>query len=380
MKEKIINLITYHRAYNYGAVLQTYASIVFFKKMGYDIKVIDYTPKYLQNFGTFKNTFNQVDNKKKNIIKRSLYALIKTPSYKKLKRVFNNFVNSTFELTKTYSSIEELKSDKPIAKYYCSGSDQIWNNYYTGSFDDAFFLNFLEDKDIRISFASSFGKDKFNEEEKKYIKESLLKYSLLTVREKAGKELLDELNLIPNNILYDPTLLVDFDFWYEFARGKDINKKYILVYQLHGDSDAFDNAMKFAKKKKMKVIRIITMYHQIRTGCKNIIVPKIPEFLNLFKNAEYVFTDSFHGTVFSIVYKKKLGVRLPVRFSNRITSLLESINSNDFIINDLDNLEKNVTDEYILKANEKMELSKNEMVNKFIEEFSNINEEYKEKI
>ncbi len=375
MKEKMINLITYHRAYNYGAVLQTYASVVFLKKLGYDIKIIDYTPKYLQNFGTFKNTFNQVDNKKKNIIKRSLYALIKTPSYKKLKRVFNNFVNSTFELTKTYSSIEELKSDKPIAKYYCSGSDQIWNNYYTGSFDDAFFLNFLEDKDIRISFASSFGKDKFNEKEKRYIKESLSKYSLLTVREKAGKELLDELKIMPNNILYDPTLLVDFDFWYEFARGKDINEKYILVYQLHGDSDAFDNAMKFAKKKKMKVIRIITMYHQIRTGCKNIIVPKIPEFLNLFKNAEYVFTDSFHGTVFSIVYKKKLGVRLPVRFSNRITSLLESINSNYFIIKDLDNWEKNVTDQYAFKANEKMELSKNEMVNKFIEEFSNIKKE-----
>ena len=374
MKEKSINLITYHRACNYGAVLQTYASVEFFKKMGFDVNVIDYTPKYLQNFGTLKNTFNQVDNRKKGFIKRCIITIIKTPSYKKLRKVFGNFVNSTFKLTQSYSSIDELKENKPYADLYCSGSDQIWNNYYTGEFDKAFFLDFATKNDKCISFASSFGKDCFDEKDEQIIKNSLKKYSILTVREKDGKNLLDKLELKPNMILYDPTLLLDYESWNNFAKGNTLKGKYILVYQLHGDSDAYDKAVEFAKRKNMKVVRIITMYHQIRKGCKNIIVPEIPEFLNLFKNSEYVFTDSFHGTVFSIIFKKKVGVRLPVRFSNRITSILDSINSSEIIINDLNNWEQTVTNEYMEKANCNMCLNRDNMISEFTNKIVKLDE------
>lgn len=362
MNGKVIDLITYHRAYNYGAVLQTLATVEFFSKQGYIVNVIDYTPKYLQNFGTLRNTFNQVDNKKQGFIKRFIFTIIKTPSYKKLKRVFSKFIEMNFKLTDSYNSIEDLIRNKPTADFFCSGSDQIWNNYYTGEFDKAFFLDFVSKNDKCISFSSSFGKNKFDDKEKEEIKKLLKKYNLLSVREQDGKALLDELSIKPNMVLYDPTLLVDSNYWDNFSGRRIIKDKYILVYQLHGDSDAYEKALEYAKNKKLKVVRIITMFHQVRIGCKNIIVPKIPEFISLFKYAECIFTDSFHGTVFSIIFEKKVGVRLPVRFSNRITSFLSSIDSTNIIINDLNSWNKDVNNKYIKNANIRMNENKNKMI------------------
>lgn len=367
MKKGIVDLITYHRAYNYGAILQTYASIKFFEKLGYKVIVIDYVPNYLQSFGTIKNTFNQVDNRNKSLIKRIIYALIKTPSYKRLKRVFTYFINKNFNLTLYYSSIDNLINNKPIANLYCSGSDQIWNNYYSGEFDKAFFLDFTDDKDKCISLASSFGKNDFNKIEKEYLKKSLNKYSLLSVREKDGKEIINEIGFNNCMELFDPTLLINEDIWNKFAKGKMYKFKYILVYQLHGDSDAYDKAIQFAKIKGLKVLRIITMYHQIRINynCKNIVIPTIQEFVNLFKNSEYVFTDSFHGTAFSIIFKKKLGVRLPKRFGNRITSLLNSIEASDIIIDNVKRWNQIVNDKYMERANYNMIKIRDKMIKEY---------------
>lgn len=372
MMKKSIHLITYHRAYNYGAELQAYASVLFLESLGYDVKIIDYIPKYLRGFGTFSNTFNQVDNKKKNILLRIILALIKTPSYRRLLKMFNRFIESQLPMTIKYNSYEELLNNTPRADFYCCGSDQIWNNYYTGDFDDAFYLNFLTDKDKCFSLASSFGRSNFDTEEEKYILKSLSKFSFLTVRENDGKKLLDKLELRESKLLADPTLLVDFNVWEQFASKNLIKEKYILVYQLHGDSDAYEYALKFAKNNNMKVVRIITMYHQMRIGCKNVITPNLNEFVGLIKNAEYVFTDSFHGTIFSLVFKRKLGVRLPVRFNGRILSLLENINSEEVVIKDLGIWSKVVDDKYIENAHNNLTLMRKSSIISFKESLSKI--------
>lgn len=354
MEKKDVCLITYHRAYNYGAVLQAYATIIVLNSYNFNTKIIDYTPEYLQGYGTLKNTFYQADNKNKNLIKRIIHTIIKTPSYKKMKKPFCKFVLNNMVLTEKYDSYEALKENIPKADYYCSGSDQVWNNYYTEKFDDAFFLNFLNKDQKCFSFASSFGKSEFSEEEEKYIKNSLSKFSFITVRETEGKKIVDNLNLKNTGILFDPTILIDFKKWNSLARDIDLKEPYILIYQLHGDTDVYKKAIEFGKKKKKKVVRIITMYHQIKPGCKNIILPEVEEFLGLFKNAEYVFTDSFHGTIFSLIFKKRLGIVIPHKFGNRITSLLSMIESNECILKDNTEWEQNVTQEYIEYSHEKL--------------------------
>lgn len=376
MSKLKLDFITFHNAYNYGASLQTYATKVFFENHSFDVSIIDYVPNYLKDFGKIKNTFNQVDNKKKNLIIRIIYTIIKNPSYKKLRKNFEYFNSKYLKFTKKYNSYLELKNDIPKADLYCCGSDQIWNNYYTQAFEDAFYLNFLNEDAFCFSFSSSFGKSDFNDIEKSYIKKSLSKFNFITVREKNGLELLTDLGFHNASILLDPTLMIDYTIWDKFASASKIKGKYILLYQLHGDSDALNYALEFSKKNNLKVIRIITMYHQIRFGCTNIVVPTVEEFVSLFKNAEYVFTDSFHGTAFSLIFKKKLGVRLPVRFSNRIVSLLSLINAKNFIIDDFNKWEDNITEEYVLGAHKRLI----DYRNKVELEFTNkLNKEYRGK-
>lgn len=365
-KKKKIAIVTHHRACNYGAVLQAYATVRYFEDKGYDAIVVDYVPKYLQGFGSFTNTFNQIDNRKHGIVKRVVYSILKTPSNKKMKVVFYKFVDKYIPLTRRYYGIDEMKNNKPIADYYCSGSDQIWNNYYTGCFDDVYFLDFAEKKDNCISLASSFGREDFDKNEMNIICAKLKKYSAISVREAGAEKMLSRNGIKDAIVTYDPTLLVDEKIWKKIASKKNSNKKYILVYQLHGDSDVYKQAKRFAKQNKMQIVRIITMYHQIRIGEKNIVMPTVEDFLSLINNAEYVFTDSFHGTIFSLLFEKKVAVRLPVRFNGRIKSLLQSIGATAIIADDINKWQKNVTEAFMKKAHEK--IKKNADANRFLYE------------
>ena len=332
---KKVGIVTHHNSFNYGAALQAYATVSFLKNNQLEPIIIDYCPDYLQGFGTYKKTYSELSLNNTNIIKRVLFTLIKTPSYKRLKKRFDDFSGKEFPLTKPYFSLEELKNDLPNCYAYCTGSDQVWNNYYTHEFDSVYFLDFVPSKSKCFSIASSFGKESFTEEELAYIKEKTKKYDYISVREETGLKILSDVDYSNAKLMLDPTLLVSTKEWKKLLKPIQNTKPYILVYQLHGDSNALDLAMKFGKKNKMQVISLVTMYHQIRPGCKNVIIPQVPEFLGLFEGAEYVFTDSFHGTVYSLQFEKKLAAVLPHKFSNRITTLLNAIDAKDFIVNDI---------------------------------------------
>ena len=140
---KKIAVITYHRSYNYGAVLQAYATVKFFENQGFDVKIIDYYPQNLRGFGTYKNSFNDVSNANRNFLVRCILTLVKTPGYKKLKKAFDYFIDKELPLTDSFYSLEELKNNLIDFDIYCTGSDQVWNNYYTHNFDGAYFLDFV---------------------------------------------------------------------------------------------------------------------------------------------------------------------------------------------------------------------------------------------
>ena len=174
------------------------------------------------------------------------------------------------------------------------------------------------------------------------------------------------------DLMLDPTLMVEPEIWNDFASKDTIDDKYILVYQLHGDSDTYEQAKKISQQLNFKIVRIITMPHQKSKGCINIVTPDIHQFVSLFKNAEIILTDSFHGTVFSILYSKKLGVTMPKRFGNRITTLLDQLDARELIIHDLEKWSDNdfqaLYSKVIPKLSE-LRYEKNELINKHLEEF-----------
>ena len=378
-----IDVITRHAVPNYGSLLQTYATQKTLEKLGYEAEIID----YIRDDEKYKNLVNSlVKGKKwdKNIILREVYKIIQRPNYgtmyKKFKKYRENFLNLT-EIE--YRNLDELKKNKPIADIYCSGSDQIWGNIGKDEYDPVYFLEFLNGERC-FSYSASFGKSELDKKLDNNLKQLLSKYETLLVREDTAKEILINKGFKNVEQVLDPTLLLSKEEWSNISSKKKNRKKYILVYQLHASKDFDKYAKKVKKKTGMKLLRISpSLYHITRSG-KLIYLPNQYEFLRYFKNAEYILTDSFHATAFSIIFNKNFSVILPGKTSTRITSLLKMTNLESRIIKNFDdfsNINKNINYEEInnilqIKREESIELLKEAIQGK-INNIDLLNKHYK---
>ena len=204
------------------------------------------------------------------------------------------------------------------------------------------------------------------------------------IREDTAKDIIKEHGFDNVEQVLDPTLLLSKDEWNQICSKKTYKKKYVLVYQLHANKQFDEYAKEFAKKYNLKLLRLSpSLYHITRSG-KLIYLPTQYEFLSYFKNAEYILTDSFHATVFSIIFNKKFSVVLPGKTSTRITSILKMTGLENRVVNDFEDYSlKNVDIEYkkvnkILeeKRNESIELLKNAIQGK-INNIDLLNKHYK---
>lgn len=324
-----IDIITLHNVKNYGSVLQSLATQIIFEKKGYEVEFINYYRKNLIDSNILKNNLNNSKFFSKNFITKLIGKIILPKTINKQIKVFNEFINEYIKMTKDkYYSFEELKDNIPQADIYCTGSDQMWNSEWNNGIEKAFYLDFLPDKAPRFAFASSFGRKEIPQEEEEKVKNMLRKYKAISVREKSGLNILNKMGIEYVEHVLDPTLLLDKNVWKKLISDNVLeNKKYILVYQLNMKNKEFDKYVKkLSKTKKMPVIRVsINNYQRFKYG-KLIDTPKVLDFLNCFLNAEYIITDSFHGTAFSINLNKKFICIFPKKFSERLQSLLELTN------------------------------------------------------
>ena len=320
-----VDIITRHSVPNYGSLLQSYATQKVIEEMGFESEIINYT-RYEERYKNLVNTLIKGKKWNKNIITRTIYKMIQKPNYTKMYRKFEKYrKNFLKESRLEYGSLQELKDNVPEADVYCSGSDQIWGKIGTVEYDEAYFLKFIEDRTKRcIAYSSSFGKEEIDGSLEKNIKKLLENYSDILVREDTAKSILKKHGIENVEQVLDPTLLLNKEQWSNLARKvKNKQKKYILVYQLH-DNKSFDKyAKEFSKKTGLKLLRISpSIYHITRSG-KLIYLPNQYEFLSLFQNAEYVLTDSFHATVFSIIFNRKFVDILPGNQRKRSIELLK---------------------------------------------------------
>ena len=318
-----VDIITRHSVPNYGSLLQSYATQKVIEEMGFESEIINYT-RYEERYKNLVNTLIKGKKWDKNIITRIIYKMIQEPNYTKMYRKFEKYRKNFLKESKLeYGNLQELKDNIPEADVYCSGSDQIWGKIGTVEYDEAYFLKFIEDRTKRcIAYSSSFGKEEIDGSLEKNINKLLKNYSDILVREDTAKSILKKHGIENVEQVLDPTLLLNKEQWSNLAnKVKNKQKKYILVYQLH-DNKSFDKyAKEFSKKTGLKLLRISpSIYHITRSG-KLIYLPNQYEFLSLFQNAEYVLTDSFHATVFSIIFNRKFVDILPGKTSTRITSI-----------------------------------------------------------
>lgn len=335
-----IGIITYWiTRSNYGTVLQNYALQTFLRSFGFETFLIrtdiplgcsrlDYYKSLLQ-----KNGFFSLACYFKSRLFCKIARKISSENKNDDKRNFPDFVNKNLNPTKVFRSLSELESDCPMAAIYIAGSDQVWNtygeNYNTVSEQiKAYLLSFAPDSAKKISCAASFGKRSLNAEFESLFKKALSKFDFISCREKSGVEICKRLGFENAVLQQDPTMILSSDEYKKIASKSLVPKKpYILLYLLGNDTDFSTRRLKqFAKLKNLEVVYVPANEAQKINFYKKTF-PTVEEWLGLYENASAVVTNSFHGTVFSLIFNKPfLSVHQTGKFEDqnvRIDSLLE---------------------------------------------------------
>ena len=310
---KKAGIITFHNAENYGAALQTYALMTTLQNLGCDCEVVDY-----RNPGVFK----------RNLIKSLYYALTFQHPFKN-QQAYRDFRNQHFQLSqRPYHTLSDFEADAGKYDYLFFGSDQIWNPDLSNGFDPLYFGQFSTSA-RKIAYAASVGKDQLAPDELQAINHLIKRFDALAVREE------NLLPLLEGDVacVVDPCMLLPAAEWNQIAGEISLTEGYILVYQLFPNKDILQAALHAARRLN-KQVAVISPYLTFQGRGQVVKLGRISpnDFLAYYRYADLVFSDSFHGTLFSILYQKPFYTLLPTEKTGRITSLLEKLNLSDRII------------------------------------------------
>ena len=321
-----VSVITRHAVANYGSLLQSYSTQKVIESLGHKCEIINYIPIEEKGKNIARTLCKNSSFWNKNHLTRLLYLVIQTPNYYYSYNKFSKFRNDILNQTREYNTNEDVEKDTPIADIYCTGSDQVWGNMAIS--DKArlpYYLNFIQDKSKKcISFSASIGISEINDEIKNNLKSNLKKYTKILVREESAVKILHDLEFYNVDLVLDPTLLVAKEDWNRFVSEEKVVKdsEYILVYQLHDNKEFNNYVVELSKKVRLPLYRICPNIQSLIRPGKNIFLPSPGKFLRCFKDAKYIVTDSFHGTVFSILFNKEFIDILP---SNKTGTRIENI-------------------------------------------------------
>lgn len=336
-----IDVITMQCIRNYGSVLQTYATQKKLEDAGFDVEIINYYRKDSVSPKASVETY-LADNPKWNssFIKRLVYRIWKTPVHKRQFEVFGDFLKKYINLTTNmYFSNEELLVNCPKADWYCVGSDQMWNTDYNKGIEEAYYLSFVPQGEKCFAFSTSIGKDSLSQTEAVELKTRINKFNLISVRERSAQEILTGMGLKNVEHILDPTLMLPKEQWMKFVQPRSERRKYVLIYQLNKNSNFDVIAEKFARERQLELLRINLVPENRGLPGKSIYLPSVEEFVSLFYYAEYIITDSFHGTSFCVNFQKNFAIVKPEKFFTRIESVLNLLGLEERVINSYSELE-----------------------------------------
>lgn len=360
----VINVITRHAPPNYGSLLQAIATQRVIMNLGHECRIINYIPKCETGVRMAITQLEQKTKWRRNPIKKAIYLMVAEPKTLLMDRKFLAMRKKYLLMGPRCATTGELKKLYAEKKdeVFLTGSDQVWGPISTGHYDPTYFLDFVPKSSRKLAFAASFGKAIFDEQTLKEYAVLLKKYDSLAVRENVAVELLKKMDISAKQVL-DPTLLMDADAWSEYVKPMKKPEKYVLVYQIHANSDLDHYAVKFAEKAELPLLRVSPLLHQARRSGKFVYCPDISGFLDLVKNAAYMVTDSFHGTAFAINFNTQFVEVLPnTGTSSRNQSILEFTGLTNRIVRDLNDFSYIDQEIDFKEANEKIGISRIESI------------------
>lgn len=311
-------IITYHDEDNYGATLQAYATYKAVADLGHTPEIINLHMAHKQSLTTLL-----------------LFSL------KRFR--FNSFRRKVFKnCTPLYHSVDELRANPPASDIYLVGSDQTWNPTISKADALAYFLDFGKPGTKRISYACSFGHTVWEDTEfakKDKVKMLLSRFSKILVRESNAVELVkNEFGLSSEQVL-DPVLL---SASYPELTGSIKEKERLIVYKIKPDDEFYSKAVLVGNELSLKVYSVGSLRQP--KGIHTHYPERIEKWISSIGSAKYVFTDSFHGTVLSLLYHRQFVVYVgdPKKMS-RISSLLELVGLENRICSQKDDISKIVS-------------------------------------
>lgn len=304
---KKIGIITFHNSYNCGSMLQSYAMQKVLKNLSkLDVEIIDFSNEGQKElYGVwYKNS--SLKNIIKNICILPIHKRIRNNNF-----MYEKFKNSFFNLSRKYKNISELSDDD--YDFVVAGSDQIWN-ITIPDYDDAYFLPWVH-KAKKIAYAPSFGSKnimEYSSEPSKYAK-YIGNFDALSIRENNGKKWIKDLTNLDVPVLFDPTLLLPACEYDKLVSDSlNINCEYIFFYSPSFNPKICKLVNKISKKFNLKVYTWSSKSYSTKIfSTHNFLLPQYENpssYLYLIKNAKLVITTSFHGTIFSTIYRKNFFV------------------------------------------------------------------------
>lgn len=323
-----IGILTYHACHNYGACLQAFALQQTIKSKYKDCSIIDYQTSKLIDIN---HPFCKIPKHPKEMIKNLTRAVYYAP-LKRREWLFEDFINNVLGLTPRCSNDDDVKAISETFDCVVCGSDQTWNLDPSIRYETPlYYMNFTK-KQRRITYATSFGSwvKHFPEREEELIP-WIRQFDRLSMREESGVQMLRSKGLECEWVL-DPTLLLHQEDYDGIVDGRIVDEPYVLLFSWNGAKEAVELTKMVSKKLGCRAFYIVPPPRAMFCGIERKLDVGPRQFLSLVKHAEFVITNSFHGTVFSTIYQKPFISAIQNKVDPRRASLMKQFGLEDHLM------------------------------------------------
>lgn len=323
---KRISLITIHLGSNFGSILQAIATVNMFKEHQCSVVIVNYIPDRC----TWKRFFIRALKSPTAFIKSVIMFPIEIIN----KHLYNSFLAKYANVSKPIYSNDDFVKACPKADVYVTGSDQVWNSIHNEGLDKRYYFEGFPENVTKVAYSSSIGREDLNEGEYLEMKRMLGTYKAISVREASAKTIIESMGYKVCHLL-DPTFMLDKAKWSQYRSKRIVKEPYIMVYlpyNTHDKNLIYKSVRVIAQCKKLKVVTFSWTIRPEKLADRTVYFADPGDFLSLMDYADYIVTNSFHGTAFSINLNKQFYVYLPTGFGTRIMSILNLCSLSDRLL------------------------------------------------
>ena len=324
-----VGIMTFPHSVSYGCVLQMYALQQTVNRLGHEVEVIHYQNEYMKQEKHVAKVAGKPSVKDK--IRKSVRKVLHLRMYQK----FAAFEKQNIALypKKPFGDQKILEELGQRYSAVICGSDQVWNPDITGR-ELSYFLDFCGENTRRVAYAPSFGIEDFSEEFRQSIQGELMRFHALSAREVPGQRLVEELTGRDVPVVVDPTFFLEQQDWEKLEKKHPAAQgDYILYFTVRSSRSLWEKALAFSRKTGMKLVVVGGNILKKNMDGVEYAVDICPgEWLYLMRHARYVLTNSFHGTAFSIHFRKDFYLELSARTNSRLVQIAQALGLENRIV------------------------------------------------